>query len=107
MPDSEISISAMRDVEVPENPYREKVQDNVEKEVKQQLELFRFLEMAKEQLTSSTPEMLANVFNFEEMDYSVGIKIYRKVLEKMGIHKDMNELYEGMIECMERVRGRR
>lgn len=45
----------------------------IEKEVRQQLDLLHLLEMTKEQLLSSTPEMLANVFNFTDMDYSIGI----------------------------------
>jgi len=65
----------------------------IEKEVKQQLSLFRLLEMTKGQIMNSTPEMLARVFNFADVDYSVGITIYRKVLEAMGIHKGFDELY--------------
>ena len=64
------------------------------KEVKQQLSMFRLLEMTKKQILRSTPEMLARVFNFEDVDYSVGITIYRKVLEGMGIHKGFDELYD-------------
>lgn len=66
----------------------------IEKEVKQQLSMFRLLEMTKKQILRSTPEMLARVFNFEDVDYSVGIMIYRKVLEGMGIHKGFDELYD-------------
>lgn len=38
--------------------------------------------------------MLARVFNFSDVDYSVGITIYRKVLEGMGIHKEFDELHD-------------
>lgn len=34
------------------------------------------------------------VFNFSDVDYSVGITIYRKLLEGMGIHKEFDELYD-------------
>ena len=32
--------------------------------------------------------------NFEQMEYGIGIKVYRQLLEKAGIDKDINEIYE-------------
>lgn len=66
----------------------------IETAVRQQLDLLHLLEMTREQLLSSIPEMLANVFNFTDMDYSIGIISYRKVLEKMGVYKEFDELYD-------------
>lgn len=40
------------------------------------------------------PKTKAIVFPLEEMEYYAGIKLYRGVLEKLGIHKDVSEVYE-------------
>ena len=32
--------------------------------------------------------------NFEQMEYGIGIKVYRQLLEKACIDKDVNEIYE-------------
>lgn len=34
------------------------------------------------------------VFHLEEFDYKVGVKIYRWVLEKLGIEKDLMDIYD-------------
>jgi len=34
------------------------------------------------------------VFHLDELDYKVGIKVFRGVLEKLGIQKDLMEVYE-------------
>ncbi len=66
----------------------------VDNEVKKQLDLFELIGLTKEQLEKSTPEMKARVFSFGDVDYSTGMTIYRTVLEKVGIHKGFDELYD-------------
>lgn len=38
--------------------------------------------------------MKAMVFDFEDMEYYAGIKVYRGVLERIGIHKGFEEIYD-------------
>lgn len=57
--------------------------------------------MSSELFKQTSADIRAMVFHLEELDYKVGIKVYRGVLEKLGIQKDLMEVYEEFDEaCM-------
>lgn len=39
-------------------------------------------------------DIRAMVFHLEELDYKVGVKVYRGVLEKLGIQKYLMDIYD-------------
>lgn len=58
--------------------------------------------MSLPDISSMTPELFqqasadirAMIFHLEELDYKVGVKVYRGVLEKLGIQKDLMDIYD-------------
>ena len=66
----------------------------VEHEVEKSMYLCDEMGMSSELFKQASADIRAMVFHLEELDYKVGIKVYRGVLEKLGIQKDLMEVYE-------------
>lgn len=66
----------------------------VEHEVDKSMYLCDEMGMSSELFKQTSADIRAMVFHLEELDYKVGIKVYRGVLEKLGIQKDLMEVYE-------------
>ncbi|MDD3142411.1 MAG: relaxase/mobilization nuclease domain-containing protein, partial [Lachnospiraceae bacterium] len=66
----------------------------VEHEVEKSMYLCDEMGMSSELFKQASTDIRAMVFHLEELDYKVGIKVYRGVLEKLGIQKDLMEVYE-------------
>ena len=66
----------------------------VEHEVEKSMYLCDEMGMSSELFKQTSADIRAMVFHLEELDYKVGIKVYRGVLEKLGIQKDLMEVYE-------------
>lgn len=76
--------------------YYEKMQEEklVEHEVEKSMYLCDAMGISSELLKQASADVRAMVFHLDELDYKVGIKVYRGVLEKLGIQKDLMEVYE-------------
>ena len=66
----------------------------VELEVDKSMYLCDEMGMSSELFKQASADIRAMVFRLDELDYKVGIKVYRGVLEKLGIQKDLMEVYE-------------
>lgn len=66
----------------------------VEKEVEKSMDLCDIMGMTPELFQQASADIRAMVFHLEELDYRVGVKVYRGVLEKLGIQKDLMEVYD-------------
>lgn len=66
----------------------------VEREVEKSMDLCDIMGMTSELFEQASADIRAMVFHLEELDYKVGVKVYRGVLEKLGIQKDLMEVYD-------------
>ncbi len=69
-------------------------QNLVEREVEKSMDLCDVMGMTPELFQQARADIRAMVFHLEELDYKVGVKVYRGVLEKLGIQNDLMELYD-------------
>ena len=66
----------------------------VEREVEKSMDLCDIMVMTPELFQQASAEIRAMVFHLEELEYTVGVKVYRGVLEKLGIEKDLMDIYD-------------
>ena len=66
----------------------------VEREVEKSMYLCDIMGMTPELFQQASADIRAMVFHLGELDYKVGVKVYRGVLEKLGIQKDLMEVYD-------------
>ena len=66
----------------------------VEGEVEKSMNLCDIMGMTPELFQRASADIRSMVFHLEELDYKVGVKVYRGVLEKLGIQKDLMEIYD-------------
>lgn len=66
----------------------------VEREVEKSMDLCDIMGMTPELFQMASADIRAMVFRLEELDYKVGVKVYRGVLEKLGIQKDLMDIYD-------------
>lgn len=66
----------------------------VEREVEKSMDLCDIMGMTPELFQQASADIRAMVFHLEELDYKVGVKVYRGVLEKLGIQKDLMAVYD-------------
>jgi len=66
----------------------------VEREVEKSMNLCDIMGMTPELFQQASADIRAMVFHLEELDYKVGVKVYRGVLEKLGIQKDLMDIYD-------------
>lgn len=66
----------------------------VEREVEKSMNLCDIMGMTPELFQQASADIRAMVFHLEELDYKVGVKVYRGVFEKLGIQKDLMEIYD-------------
>lgn len=76
--------------------YWDKMQEEklVEREVEKSMHLCDTMGMTPELFEQASADIRAIVFHLEELDYKVGVKVYRRILEKLGIQKDLMEVYD-------------
>jgi hypothetical protein len=74
----------------------DKIQEQklVEREIEKSMYLCDVMGMTPELFQQASADIRAMVFHLEELDYKVGAKVYRGVLEKLGIQKDLMEVYD-------------
>ena len=66
----------------------------VEREVEKSMNLCDIMGITPELFQEASADIRAIVFHLEELDYKVGVKVYRGVLEKLGIQKDLMDIYD-------------
>jgi len=66
----------------------------VKREVEKSMNLCDIMGMTPELFQQASADIRAMVFHLEELDYKVGVKVYRGVLEKLGIQKDLMDIYD-------------
>lgn len=74
----------------------DKIQEQklIEREVEKSLDLCDIMGMTPELFRQASADIRAMVFRLEELDYKIGVKVYRGVLEKLGIEKDLMDIYD-------------
>ncbi|MDK2965470.1 relaxase/mobilization nuclease domain-containing protein [Lacrimispora sp.] len=74
----------------------DKIQEQklVEREVEKSMDLCDIMGMIPELFQQASADIRAMVFHPEELDYKVGVMVYRGVLEKLGIQKDLMDIYD-------------
>lgn len=66
----------------------------VERQVEKSIDLCDVMGMTSELFQQASADIKAMVFRFGELDYKVGVKVYRGVLEKLEIEKDLMDIYD-------------
>jgi hypothetical protein len=66
----------------------------VEREVEKSMYQCEIMGMTPELFQQASADIRAMAFHLEELDYKVGVKVYRGVLEKLGIEKDLMDIYD-------------
>ena len=66
----------------------------VEREVEKSMDLCDIMGMTPELFQQASADIRVMAFHLEELDYKVGVKVYRGVLEKLGIEKDLMDIYD-------------
>lgn len=74
--------------------YKMQEEKLVEREVEKSMELCDIMGMTPELFQQASADIRAMAFHLEELDYKVGVKVYRGVLEKLGIQKDLIDIYD-------------
>lgn len=74
----------------------DKIQEQklIEREVEKSIDRCDIMGMTPELFKQASADIRAMVFHLEELDYKVGVKVYRGVLEKLGIQKGLMEVYD-------------
>lgn len=93
---SNIGFSEAYDEFAEISEFYDKMQEQklVEHEIEKSMYLCDEMGMSSELFKQANADIRAMVFHLDELDYKVGIKVYRGVLEKLGIQKDLMEVYE-------------
>ncbi|WMC94013.1 hypothetical protein [Kineothrix sp. MB12-C1] len=74
----------------------DKIQEQklIEREVEKSMNLCDIMGMTPVLFQQASADIRARAFHLEELDYKVGVKVYRGVLEKLGIEKDLMNIYD-------------
>lgn len=70
------------------------IEENIEKKEQQIIEILEVMEMDGAGLREYPADVLGEVFDVRDMEYFTGIKVFNKVLDRMGIRMEKEERYE-------------
>jgi len=70
------------------------MEENIEKKVEQIIGIIEVMEMDGAGLREYPADVLGEVFDVRNMEYFTGIKVFNKVLDRMGIRMEKEERYE-------------
>lgn len=85
---------------------RQQTDKIVDQEIVHVLEVMDSLGMSAEEFDNGNASARAKVFRFEDMEYSEGVRVYRGVLDKLGLKCRLEDVYGGYAgvyeECLNR-----
>ena len=58
------------------------------------VERLELLGIDSSRLTEYSADILSEVFDFEDMEYFAGIKLFNKVIDRLGVDMDQQKRYE-------------
>ena len=56
--------------------------------------MLELLGIDSSRLTEYSADILSEVFDFEDMEYFAGIKLFNKVIDRLGVDMDQQKRYE-------------
>lgn len=84
----------MNFTEISEYWAKKQEQKLIKREVEKSMYLCDTMGMTPGLFQQASSDIRTMVFHLEEFDYRVGVKIYRGFLERLGIQKDLMEVYD-------------
>ena len=82
--------------------------ENIDKKVEQILGIMKVMEMDRAGLREYPVEVLGEVFDVRDMECFVGLKVFNKVLDRLGVRMEKEERYEVFDRIYEEgVRGKK
>ncbi|MEG0553640.1 MAG: hypothetical protein RR533_08985, partial [Carnobacterium sp.] len=73
---------------------KQRQQKFVTREIQKASAVMSMIDMTKQQFAVTDVSMKAKLFDLESVDYKTGLQVYKGFLEKIGIQKDVMEVYE-------------
>ena len=70
------------------------IEENIEKRVEQIIGIIEVMEMDGAGLREYPADVLGEVFDVRDMEYFTGIKVFNKVLDRIGVRMEKEERYE-------------
>ena len=84
------------------------MEENIEKKVEQIIGIIEVMEMDGTGLKEYPADVLGEVFDVRDMEYFTGIKVFNKVMDRLGIRMEKEERYEIFDRIYEEgVRGKK
>lgn len=70
------------------------MEENIDKKVEQILGIMKVMDMDVADLREYPADVLGEVFDVRDMEYFTGIKVFNKVMDRLGIRMEKEERYE-------------
>lgn len=73
---------------------KQKVEEFIQEKTEQIIGVMKLLGLDAGNLTRCSADVLYEVFNLEDMEYFAGIKLFNKVIDRLGVDMDQQKRYE-------------
>ena len=73
---------------------KQKAEAVIQVQTKQIVERLELLGIDSSKLTEYSADILSEVFDFGDMEYFAGIKLFNKVIDRLGVDMDQQKRYE-------------
>ena len=73
---------------------KQKSEATIQVQTEQIVEMLELLGIDSSRLTEYSADILSEVFDFEDMEYFAGIKLFNKVIDRLGVDMDQQKRYE-------------
>ena len=73
---------------------KQKSEATIQVQTEQIVERLELLGIDSSRLTEYSADILSKVFDFEDMEYFAGIKLFNKVIDRLGVDMDQQKRYE-------------
>ena len=73
---------------------KQKAEEFIQKRAEQVIEKMEVLEIDADKFTEYSEKILSEVFDFGDMEYFVGMKLFSQVIDRLGVHMDQQRRYK-------------
>ena len=71
-----------------------KVEEFIEERAERVIETMKLLGINSGRIAEYSADVLSEVFGFEDMEYLAGMKLFNKVIDRLGVGMDQQKRYE-------------
>ena len=73
---------------------KQKAEEFIEERAEQVIETMKLFGINSSRITEYSADVLSEVFGFGDMEYFAGIKLFNKVIDRLGVDMDQQKRYE-------------